>query len=114
MVDIAGHDVSFSNCAEIVQGGPLACELYLDGQPMPGKRFDPSPLPYRDGILVPMRKIGFLTSGYALCFIDPATRAAKVISKTFGYMRLLRVEGDEVEFCPRAYGDERNYVRVTL
>lgn len=112
-MEIAGHELSFSNCAEIGRGGPIACELVIDGCKIRGE-YDPSPVPYGSGILIPVRKTGLLSSGYALCFVDLRTMEMKTISKVHGYMRITKVVGDQVEFNPKAYGDKLQSLHISL
>jgi hypothetical protein len=115
MARIAGHEIAFLNCSEIGQGGPEACEMWIDGRRVPREYFDPSPLAYRDGILIPVRRISFFASGYALAFVDPARLKLRVVSKIQGYMRLIEVTGDEVTFVTRAYDDdERDSLPVRI
>lgn len=114
MARIAGHEVIFSNCSEIAQGGPEACDMEIDGRLVPRERFDPSPLAYRDGILIPVRRINFFNSGYALAFVDPASLKLRVISKIQGYMRLIEVNGDEVAFLTTTFNDERDSLPVRI
>ena len=103
---LAGHALHFFDGREIVQGGPLAYSLSLDGIPFESWRFDPSPLEYEGAILVPVRKAGFLNFGYALARVEPVTRNVSIISSVRDYMRLLRVEGQSVVFATNTYGPE--------
>ncbi len=114
MAAIAGHEVTFSNCSEIGQSGPEACDMRIDGRPVPRDRFDPSPLGYGHGILIPVRKSGFLNSGYALAFVDPVDLKVQVISKVRDYMRLIEVTGDEVTFMTHTYGDGRDSLPIRI
>ena len=117
-----GHELEFSGCNEVCQGGPLACTLTIDGWLVERRnalgfrstslRFDPSPLEYAGSILVPVRKSNVLIFGYALARIDPATCQVSVISKVHGYMKLLRIEGQSVVFATKAYGSETATVRL--
>ena len=118
-----GHELEFSGCNEICQGGPLACTLTIDGWLVERRnalglkstslRFDPSPVEYEGSILVPVRKSNFLIFGYALARIDPATCQVSVISKVHGYMKLLRVEGRSVVFATKTYGTETGTIRLS-
>jgi hypothetical protein len=110
-LEIDSHVIEFCGCMEICQGGPEACDLLIDGMPIEG-RFDPSPLHFEGMILVPKRKISFLKSGYVLVAIDPNTGRTKVLSKIFGYMRLVRIEDRIVEFASTAWGDETAHYRL--
>lgn len=112
MVTVAGHDLTFADCAEIGQGGPEACTLRIDGRTVARWRFDPHALEYRGGILIPVRKSGFLTNGYALAFVDPVELSVTIVSKIFGYMRLVSVDGDEVTFNPKSYGNDLRVITV--
>lgn len=110
---IAGHTLLFFDCHEVGQGGPEACALSLDGEPIERWRFDPSPLEYGGTILVPVRKNNLLTYGYALARIDPSTRKVSVVSKVHGYMKLLRVEGRDVVFAIKTYGAETATITIS-
>jgi len=112
MVTVAGHDLTFADCAEIGQGGPEACTLLVDGRALARWRVDPHALEYRGGILIPVRKSGFLTNGYALAFVDPVALSVTIVSKIFGYMRLVSVEGDAVTFNPNNHGNDRRVITV--
>jgi hypothetical protein len=114
MVTIAGHELTFVDCAEIGQGGPEACTLLIDDRKVARWQVDPHALEYRGGVLIPVRKSGFFSSGYALAFIDPVRLKVTIISKVFGYMRLVSVDGDEVTFNPRNYGDDLRVITVRM
>jgi hypothetical protein len=109
---LAGHALLFFDCSEIAQGGPVACSLSLDGSPVRGWRFDPSPLEYEGAILVPVRKWGFLRSGYALARIDVSTRRVSIVSGIYGYMRLLHLEGRSVVFATTTYGPDTDSISL--
>jgi hypothetical protein len=111
-----GHELEFSGCNEVCQGGPLACTLTIDGWLVERRnalgsrstslRFDPFPLEYEGSILVPVRKSNILIFGYALARIDPDTCQVSVISKVHEYMKLLRIERKSVVFATKTYGSE--------
>jgi hypothetical protein len=110
-MQIAGHELTFTDCKEVGQGGPEACSLLIDGREVRG-RFDPSPLPYKTGILVPIRKSNFFVYGYALCFVDPQTLRTSIVSRVLQYMRLTGVVGEEAEVLTATYGNDRARVRI--
>ena len=105
-VEIAGHTLDFFDCFEICQGGPEACRLSIDGYPIVGRKFDPSPLLFEDAILLPMQKVSFFKSGYVLVQIDLETRAIKTLSKTHSYMKLYAIHERSVEFATTAWGED--------
>jgi hypothetical protein len=109
---VAGHILEFFDCREIGQSGPEACSLSLDGAPMKGWRFDPSPLEYEGAILVPVRKADFFGLGYALARVDPSTRRVSILSKVHGYMRLLRVEGRSVVFATTTHRPDTDRIEI--
>jgi hypothetical protein len=111
-IDLAGHRLEFSDCREVVGSGPEACSLSIDGNLIDRSRFDPSPLNHNGSILIPVRKIGFFASGYALARIEPVQRKLSVISKVHGYMRLLRIEGDAVFFAKTTYNDDEGRIAL--
>jgi hypothetical protein len=110
---IAGHTLLFFDCHEVGQGGPEACSLSLDGYPIERWRFDPSPLEYEGAILIPVRKSNFLTYGYALARIDPSSRKVSVVSKVYGYMKLLRLEGPSVIFATTTHTQDTGRIALT-
>jgi len=109
---LAGYTLDFWDCREIVGSGPEACSLSIEGDWIEGKRFDPSPLEWQSSILIPVRKIGFFSSGFALGRIAPSTRQVSLISKTFPYMKLLRLEGDAVVFAKATCGIEEGKIKL--
>ena len=111
-MQIAGHAIHFVDCREIGQAGPIACSLVIDDQDIEHRRFDPSPIEFERGILVPVQRWNFIQNGYALCYIDLETRRLKVVSRIFPYMRLVRVTGRVAEFNRTTYTDETR--RVTI
>ncbi|OYW16255.1 MAG: hypothetical protein B7Z39_01890 [Novosphingobium sp. 12-64-8] len=104
-IDFNGHSLDFFDCMEVGQGGPNACFLSINGQKLADHKFDPSPLMFEDHILVSMRKITFLKSGYVLARIDPETCKVEIISKVHEYMKLRKVQGRSVEFSTSSWGD---------
>ena len=62
--------------------------------------------------MIPVRKIRLLASGYALARIDPVARKLSVISKVYGYMRLLRLDGDTVVFAKTTYDTEEGRIAL--
>jgi hypothetical protein len=112
-ITLAGHTLLFFDCHEVGQGGPEACSLSLDGYPIKRWRFDPSPLEHEGAILVPVRKTNFLIYGYALARLDPATRKVSVVSKVYGYMKLLRLEGPSVVFATTTYTQETGKIALS-
>ena len=111
-IDLAGHRLEFSDCREIVGSGPEACSLSIDGNTVERWRFDPSPLEHDGSILIPVRKIGFFASGYALARIDPLAHKVSVISKAYGYMRLLRLDDDAVVFAKTTYSPDEGRIAL--
>ena len=118
---ILGHGLEFSGCEEVCQGGPLACALSIDGEPVERRllwiaqtslRFDPSPLEYHGTILIPMLQRGGWASGYVLTRIDPTTRRVFVVSKKRPYMKLLRIEAQAVIFASAAYGSDTGSISL--
>jgi len=105
-IELGGQTLEFSDCMEICQGGPEACSLSINGEAIDGRRFDPSPLVHEGKILIPMRKSGFLRSGYVLVRIDPSSLTIESISKVHDYMKLCRTDGESVEFATAAWGSE--------
>lgn len=93
-MQIAGHELEFYDCREICQGGPLACRLLIGREQVEEKLFDASPLPYRDGLLVPVRVRNILHNGYALYYIPFDTLDGRVLSKVSAYMGLSAISGD--------------------
>ena len=103
MGSIAGHSIEFADCREVGQGGPDTCTMSVDGRPVVARhlwgqprslRFHPSALEFAGQILVPL----WQSTRFYLVRVDPITLKFKRLSRGFGYMRLLRVVGDEVEF----------------
>jgi hypothetical protein len=111
-IQLGEHNLDFFDCVEVGQGGPEACSLVVDGWLIEKRKFDPSPLPFDDLILIPMRKISFFKSGYALTLIDPRGQTIKTISKVHGYMKLLRVDARQIEFATSAYGDSTAFCSI--
>ncbi|QIK79632.1 hypothetical protein G7077_12675 [Sphingomonas piscis] len=114
---VAGHELQFSDCRETGQAGPTTCTLSIDGEPVVRRflwwsseplRFHQSPLEYNGDILVPMWA---LTSFY-LVRINPRTLTLKRLSRGFGFMRLLRVAGDEAEFSTWWDDREKHIVKL--
>ncbi len=78
--------------------------MSIDGEPVEKRflwglpsalRFHPTPLEFEGDILVPLWEATRLY----LVRIDPVTRKIRRMSRGFRYMRLLRVEGADVEFA---------------
>ena len=111
-LELAGHALLFFDGREVGQGGPLAYSLSLDRYPMERPRFDPSPLEYQGAILIPLRRITFLRSGYALARIEPEQRKLAVLSRVRSYMKLIRIEDGSVIFETTAYGPEIDRIRL--
>lgn len=114
---LAGHSVEFADCYEVGQGGPDTCSMSIDGEPVAKRflwglprtlRFHPTPLEFKGDILVPLWE----ATRFYLVRIDPLTLKVRRLSRGFGYMRLLRVEGAEVEFS--TWWDDRETHIVTL
>jgi hypothetical protein len=111
-MQIDGHSVEFVDCGQIGQAGPVACSLVIDGRGVAG-RFDPSPLPFKAGILVPKRKSNLVINGYALCFIDLETLGVRTLSRVFEYMKLIRILDETfVEFNTTTYSQELSRVEL--
>lgn len=116
-LNLAGHELEFSDCQEIGQAGPATCILAIDGEPVVRRflwgrpqslRFHQSPLDHNGDILVPM----WGRPRFYLVRIDPKTLKVKRLSRGFGFMRLLRIVGDEVEFS--TWWDDREKHTVKL
>ena len=114
---LAGHELQFSDCRELGQAGPTTCTLAIDGEPIVRRflgwssqslRFHQSPLEYNRDILVPM----WGRPRFYLVRIDPRTLRLKRLSRGFGFMRLLRVVGNEAEFS--TWWDDREKHTVKL
>jgi len=110
---IAGRTLMFFDCREVGQAGPEACSISLDGSPIANWRFDPSPLEFRGAILIPVRKPGLLDLGYALARIEQSSRNISVISRVYGYMKLLRVEGETLVFATSTYGADTDSITLS-
>ena len=116
--NLAGHSVEFADCREAGQGGPITCSMSIDGQAVARRRpwrssrpfrFHPSPLAVEGDILVPLWE----ATRFYLVRIDPLVLKPRRLSSGFGYMRLLRVEADEVEFSTRWDDGQTKTVRIT-
>ncbi|WP_155006374.1 hypothetical protein [Sphingomonas hengshuiensis] len=105
--------LTFYDCNRVGPGGTLVCSVQLGGRAIRG-RFDPSPLEYGDGYLIPIKRGGWLGQRYALAYVDPETRAARVVSRSRRYMRLLAVEGAQVTFAPDVDARKRKVLHVAL
>jgi hypothetical protein len=105
-VEVGGHNLDFFDCFEVCQGGPQACRLSIDGWPIEGRKFDPSPLIFEETILLPMRKISFFKSGYVLVQIDPRNYSIKGLSGIHNYMKLKAIKERTVEFRITSWGEE--------
>ena len=98
------HTIEFTDPLEVGQGGPETCHMSIDGRPVTTRpwlgrprrrRFFPTPLLHKGCIRAPMRIGGM---GFYLTRIDPLTLKAKVLSRGYGFMRLLSVSKEHVEF----------------
>lgn len=117
-IALAGHELEFSDCREIGQAGPTTCTLAIDGEPVLFRfiwgepvslRFHQSPLEYKGDILVPM----YTKPSFNLVRIDPRTTKVKRVTwRGSGYMRLLRVLGDEAEVS--VWHDDSKTRRIRL
>ena len=114
---LAGHELEFSDCREIGQAGPTTCTLAIDGKSVVRRflwsapqslRFHQSPLEYNGDILVPM----WGGPRFYLVRLNPRTLKLKRLSRGFGFMRLLRVVGEEAEFS--TWWDDREKRTVKL
>jgi hypothetical protein len=115
--NIAGHTIKFADCHEVGQGGPDTCTMSINGDAVtirslwgqPRKlRFHPTPLEFDGDVLVPL----WQTTRFYLVRINIQTLRLKRLSKGFKYMRLLLVEGAEVEFS--TWWDDREKRRISL
>ncbi len=111
-MQIAGHEVDFFDFQEIVGSGPEACSLTIDGNEIVGKRFDPSPIKYLDGILIPARKSNFLVYGYSLCYINFSSLKCKFVSKVLPYMRLIEISDGRAKVQRNTFSDETVLVDI--
>lgn len=111
-VKLGDYSLEFFDCAEVCQGGPLACSVTIDGWHEGNRRFDPSPLLFEDRILLPMRRIGFFKSGYVLTQLDPRDFSIKVVSKIHAYMRLKQIEGRRVEYFTTAWSENTAFLEI--
>jgi hypothetical protein len=114
---LAGHALEFADCHEVGQGGPETCSLSIDGAPVirtllwwspRSLRFHPTPLEFEGDILVPQWE----ATRFYLVRIDPTTLKLSRISRGFHFMRLLRIQDDEIEFS--TWHDDRQVHRVRL
>ena len=114
---VANHSVEFSDCREIGQAGPVTGSMSIDGEPVTRRflwgqprtqRFHPTPLEFNGDILVPLWE----TTRFYLVRIDPVTLKIRRLTRGFGYMRLLRVVGTEIEFS--TWWDDRETHKVRL
>ena len=114
---VANHSVEFADCREIGQAGPVTGSMSIDGEPVTRRflwgqprtqRFHPTPLEFNGDILVPLWE----TTRFYLVRIDPVTLKIRRLTRGFGYMRLLRVVGTEIEFS--TWWDDRETHKVRL
>ena len=114
---LAGNTLEFSDCREVGQGGPETCTLSINEVPVTrmllwrsaqSLRFHPTPLEYEGDVLVPLWEATY----FYLVRIDPQTLKHRRLSPGFKFMRLLRVQDDEVEFS--TWHDNRETRRVRL
>jgi hypothetical protein len=116
-VTMAGHELEYSDCREVGQGGPETCTLSINGDPITRRllwrspqslRFHPTPLEFEGDILLPLWEATY----FYLVRINPETLKLRRLSRGFKFMRLLRVQDDEVEFS--TWHDNRETQRVRL
>lgn len=114
---LAGHSLKFADCREVGQGGPDTCTMSIDGEPVVRRclwglprslRFHPTPLDFEGDILVPLWE----ATRFYLARVNPQQLKARRLSRGFNYMRLLRVNGAEVEFS--TWWDDRETCTVKL
>lgn len=116
-VNLAGHSIEFSDCHEVGQCGPDTCAMSIDGQAITRRflwgrprtlRFHPTPLEFGGDVLIPL----WQATRFYLVRISTRTLRVKRLSEGFAYMRLLRVEGDEVEFLTLWDAGETRSVKI--
>ena len=105
-------ELRFEDCREVGQGGPEACLFFINGRQVSDQQFDPSPLAYKGGFLIPVRRANLLGYGYALSHVDEQTLQVKIVSRVMGYMRLLRLIDECVEYSPKTYGDDKRLLKL--
>ena len=106
--NLAGHTIEFSDCQEIGMGGPEACLMSIDGRPLSGRHFHPTPLVFEGDVLVPLWE----AARFYVARITPNTLGVRKLSRGFGYMRLLHVESGEVAFS--TWWDDRETHSIRL
>ena len=114
---LAGHVVEFQDCHELGQAGPDTCTMSIDGEPVIRRllfgsphslRFHPTPLEYQGDVLAPL----WHATRFHLVRIDPRSLEVRLANGWmnrwgYGFMRLLSVAGDEVEFCTSVWDESQ-------
>jgi hypothetical protein len=94
-----GHEITYQNLLEIVQGGPIVGSLFIDGRRIGSNLLFGGPFLIEEGILyIPLFVRKFCISGFKLCQIDLRTLEFTLSKRVKDLIYLSHIDNGKIFF----------------